>query len=65
MHPTVKKIRTAVKHIDGAWVRRWKDGSIWVGCRYRFDIGALKSAVEHAGFSAEIAERNRFLEIIR
>jgi|GEM_PF-2529255 len=65
MHSTVKKFRDAVRHIDGSWVSGWTDGSILVGCsRPGFDIGALKSAVEHAGFSAEIDEDNRLLKII-
>jgi hypothetical protein len=31
MHATVKQLREIVKGVDGAWVRRWKDGEIWVG----------------------------------
>lgn len=65
MQSTVRKLRDAVRHIDGSWVTRWTDGSILVGCsRPGFDIGALKLAVEHAGFSAEIDEDNRLLKII-
>lgn len=31
MHPTVKELRGIIKGVEGAWVRRRKDGELWVG----------------------------------
>ena len=31
MKPKVKALREALKHIDGAWVRAWRDGTVWAG----------------------------------
>jgi hypothetical protein len=51
MHPTVKAIRAEIKSIDGAWVRRWKDGTTRVGCRFAIDAQDLSAAVNRAGFA--------------
>lgn len=48
MHKDVKELRAIVKPVDGAWVRRWKDGSLWAG------IGP-------AGFACDLAELHRLL----
>ena len=59
-HPDVARIREAIKHIEGAWVRRWKDGAIWAGVHYRKTderAAELKAAVEGAGYRAEIFNR--------
>jgi len=31
MTPRTKRLRNIVKHIDGAWVRVYRDGSAWAG----------------------------------
>lgn len=62
MHPTTKKLRNAVKHIPGAWVRVYRDGTAWAGCASEFtrsSVGgermmAVKSALEAAGYRCEL-----------
>jgi hypothetical protein len=33
MYTASRRIRPLIKHIDGAWVRTWKDGETRVGLR--------------------------------
>ncbi len=51
-HPTVKVLRASVKGISGAWLRRWKDGTIWAGHTSQTEMTMLrvKAAIEKAGF---------------
>lgn len=51
-HPTVKALRAAVKDISGAWIRRWKDGTIWAGhtSNTEMTMFRLKATLEAAGF---------------
>ena len=64
MHPQVRALRAVVKHIDGVWVRRWKDGSIWVGCQFRCDHEELRRLIEGLGYRPVMDPHNRFLEIL-
>jgi len=43
MHATVKRLRQIIKGVEGAWVRRWQDGELWVGTTSHFseDLRAL------------------------
>jgi hypothetical protein len=58
MRKATKELRAAVQHIPGAWVRVYRDGSAWAGCRGEFvnwSVGgdkmrAVKRAIEDAGF---------------
>jgi hypothetical protein len=56
MHATVKTLRQAIKHIDGARVRRWQDGQIWANCKYGSDRQELAVCIRRAGFAATIAD---------
>lgn len=50
-----KRIRPIIKHIDGAWVRTWRDGVTWAGVRYPTDsnMRALFDALDGAGIKHE------------
>ena len=62
INPTTKALRAAVKHIPGAWVRVYKDGTAWAGCTGEFvnwSVGgepmlATKRALEAAGYRCEL-----------
>lgn len=56
MHATVKTLRQAVKHIDGARVRRWSDGEIWANCKWSDDREELAECIRRAGYIATIAK---------
>lgn len=51
-HHTVKDLRAAVKGISGAWIRRWRDGTIWAGhlSHTELTMFQVKAAIEKAGF---------------
>lgn len=60
-NPKTKALRDAVKHIPGAWVRVYRDGTAWAGCASEFtkcSVGgermmAVKAALEAAGYRCE------------
>ena len=47
-----KKLRAAIKHIEGAWVRNWKDGTVWAGHKNQSAIASEKvaEALRAAGY---------------
>jgi hypothetical protein len=51
MHATVKKLRGLIQGVEGAWVRRWKDGELWVGTKSGFaeDLRALHQRLSRSG----------------
>ena len=63
MHADVKRLRSIVKRFDGAWVRRWRDGSIWVGFTWQDDVPKIGTALAAAGFKATWRPSEKFLEI--
>lgn len=62
MREQTKRMRAAVKHIPGAWVRAYRDGTAWAGCQGEFvkwSVGgekmmSVKAALEAAGFTCEL-----------
>lgn len=50
-----RKIRRAIAGIEGAWVRRYKDGTVWAGARGQGHKGmvAVVAALEAAGHRCE------------
>jgi hypothetical protein len=71
VHPTVKRLRGLVAGIEGAWVRRWQDGDLWVGTKSGFaeNLRALHQRISRhesgfrvasvAGHSSWIVEEDR------
>lgn len=65
MHPTVKRMRAAIKHIDGAWCRRareYEDGQptgnyvLFAGREYAQSLKSvmpIAEALRQAGFRVE------------
>jgi hypothetical protein len=55
VHPTVKRIRAAIKHIPGAWVRHYADDAIWAGHSRHTALSSdeVQRAIETAGFHCE------------
>ncbi len=62
MRPETKKLRDAVKGVPGAWVRVYRDGTIWAGATgecVKWSVGgermlAVKAALESAGYICEL-----------
>lgn len=56
MNPTTKALRSAVKDIPDAWVRVYRDGSIWAGSKRKQSSKAMtevRAALEAAGYRCE------------
>lgn len=62
MRAETKQLRQAVKHIPGAWVRVYGDGTAWAGCMgefVKYSVGgermmSVKTALEAAGYRCEL-----------
>jgi len=65
MNATTKRLRAAVRHIPGAWVRNYGGGKAWCGVRGEFvpwSVGGepmlrAKAALEAAGFRCALNGR--------
>ena len=57
MKPATKTLREAVKMIEGAWVRVYRDGTAWAGIRTLgspSDPRPVMTALTAAGFKCEM-----------
>lgn len=52
-------IRRFIAHVDGAWVRTWRDGEVWAGSSRKTGRAAadVRAALEAAGFGCAMLGR--------